>query len=144
LVLSNICPTAMSWIHNPKRLWDRFTNPRGWVPLGLFLLALFPRLLSLNAFITWDEPMWTYRSIRFLAALLRGDFGGTFLVGHPGVITMICGATGIAVRRFVLGYGSADFSWLSGLPSLGPWDVEALRRLAPFLPAAKLPMAVPA
>ncbi len=86
--------------------------------------------------------MWTYRSIRFLAALLRGDFGGTFLVGHPGVITMICGATGIAVRRFVLGYGSADFSWLSGLPSLGPWDVEALRRLAPFLPAAKLPMAV--
>jgi len=30
--------------------------------LALFLIALLPRLLSLDAFITWDEPMWTYRS----------------------------------------------------------------------------------
>jgi hypothetical protein len=131
----------MSWIYNLRRLWDKFANLRIYAPLAFFLLALLPRLISLNAFITWDEPLWTHRSIRFLAALLRGDFGGTFLVGHPGVITMICGAVGVAAQRFLLGYGSADFSWLSGLPSLDPW-VEALRRLAPFLPAAKLPLAV--
>ena len=122
-----------------RRPWNESTNLRIYFAI---LLALLPRLLSLNAFITWDEPMWTYRSIRFMAALLRGDLAGTFLVGHPGVITMLCGAVGIAVRRFLLGRGAADFGWLSGLPALDPRDVEALRRLAHFLPAAKLPMAV--
>lgn len=109
----------------------------------LFLLALLPRLLHLNTFITWDEPMWTYRSIRFLTALLRGDFRGTFLVGHPGVITMWAGAAGIAVQRFLLNPSSAgDLVWLSELPALNPRDLEALRRLATFLPAAKLPLAL--
>jgi 4-amino-4-deoxy-L-arabinose transferase-like glycosyltransferase len=108
--------------------------------LALFALALLLRVLNLNAFITWDEPMWTYRSIRFLMALRRMDFGGTFLVGHPGVMTMWAGAMGIAVQR-LLGYGSAaDFTWLSSLPTLDPRDVEAMRKLAPFLPAAKLPL----
>jgi len=41
------------------------------VVLALFTLALLPRVVNLNAFITWDEPMWTHRSIRFLAALQR-------------------------------------------------------------------------
>jgi len=45
----------------------------------LFLLVLLPRLLNINTFITWDEPKWTYRSIRFLTVLLRGDFRGTLL-----------------------------------------------------------------
>jgi len=111
-------------------------------PFVVLLVALGPRLYSLNAFITWDEPMWVYRSIKFLTALSQGHFDGTFLVGHPGVITMICGSLGIAVRRFVLGYGAVDIHWLSALPTLDPWDVETLRSLALFLPAAKLPMAV--
>jgi len=112
------------------------------IVLAVFILALLPRVLNLNAFITWDEPMWTYRSIKFLNALRRMDFGGTFLVGHPGVTTMWSGATGIAVQR-LLGSGSAaDFAWLSNLPTLDPRDTEALCKLAPFLPAAKLPAAV--
>ncbi len=112
------------------------------VVLALFILALLPRVANLDAFITWDEPMWTHRSIRFLAALQRMDFDETFLVGHPGVLTMWSGATGIAIQR-LLGYGSAtDFVWLSALPTLDPRDTEALRKLAPFLPAAKLPAAV--
>jgi len=112
------------------------------IVLTLFTLALLPRVSNLNAFITWDEPAWTYRSIKFLTALRRMDFGGTFLVGHPGVMTMWSGATGIAIQR-LLGSGSAaDFAWLSGLPTLDPRDTEALHKLAPFLPAAKLPVAV--
>jgi 4-amino-4-deoxy-L-arabinose transferase-like glycosyltransferase len=112
------------------------------IVLVLFMLALVPRVLNLNAFITWDEPMWTYRSIKFLTALRRMDFGGTFLVGHPGVMTMWAGATGISIQR-LLGFGSAaDFAWLSDLPTPDPRDVEALHKLAPFLPAAKLPMVV--
>jgi 4-amino-4-deoxy-L-arabinose transferase-like glycosyltransferase len=110
--------------------------------LVLFMLAFVPRVLNLNAFITWDEPAWTYRSIKFLTALRRMDFGGTFLVGHPGVMTMWAGAAGISIQR-LLGFGSAtDFAWLSSLPTLDPRDTEALRKLAPFLPAAKLAAAV--
>ena len=94
------------------------------------MLALVPRVLNVNAYITWDEPMWAYRSIKFLTALRRMDFGETYLVGHPGVITMWCGATGISIQR-LLGYGAAaDFAWLSGLPTLDPRDTEALRKLA--------------
>jgi len=110
--------------------------------LVLFLVALLPRVLNLNAFITWDEPMWTYLSIKFLTALQRMDFGGTFLVGHPGVLTTWAGATGISIQR-LLGFGSAaDLAWLDGLPTLDYWYPEALRKMAPFLPAAKLPLAV--
>ncbi len=118
-------------------------GPRGrYIILALFILALLPRVLNLNAFITWDEPMWTYLSIKFLTALQRMDFGGTFVMGHPGVITTWAGATGISIQR-LLGSGSAtDFAWLSGLPTLDSWYPEALRKLAPFLPAAKLPLAV--
>ncbi|HUT15747.1 MAG TPA: glycosyltransferase family 39 protein [Anaerolineae bacterium] len=123
-------------------LCDKRANLRRYVPSVLFFVALLPRLLSLGTFVTWDEPMWTYRSIRFLSALLQWDLSETFLVGHPGVVTMICGSIGVAVRRFVLGRGAADFAWLSELPSLDPWNVEALRRLGPFLLAAKVPMAV--
>jgi 4-amino-4-deoxy-L-arabinose transferase-like glycosyltransferase len=112
------------------------------IVLVLFILALLPRVLNLDAFITWDEPMWTYRSIRFLTALRRMDFGETFLVGHPGVMTMWAGAAGISIQR-LLGFGSAtDFAWLSGLPTLDLRDTEALRELAHFLPAAKVPAAV--
>ena len=112
------------------------------IVLVLFTLALLPRVLNLDAFITWDEPMWTYRSIRFLTALRRMDFGETFLVGHPGVLTMWSGATGISIQR-LLDHGTAgDFAWLSGRPTLDLRDTEALRSLAAFLPAAKLPAAV--
>ncbi len=116
--------------------------PETLAPLGVLLLALIPRLLTLNRFITWDEPMWVYRSVRFLSAFLRGDLAGTLLVGHPGVITMMCGSLGIAVRRFLVGAGVAEFDWLSQLPALMPDDAQALRMLAAFLPAAKLPMAL--
>jgi 4-amino-4-deoxy-L-arabinose transferase-like glycosyltransferase len=124
------------------RLSDRSTNLNRLAPLVVFVAALLPRLLSLGAFVTWDEPMWVYRSIHFLSALLRGDFAGTLLVGHPGVITMLSGAIGVAVRRSLLGLGAADVNWLEALPALQPTDVEAIRRLAPFLPAAKVPLIV--
>ena len=39
-----------------------------YIVAALFILALLPRVLNLNAFITWDEPMWTYLSIKFLTA----------------------------------------------------------------------------
>jgi len=37
------------------------------------------------------RPAWVYRSVHFLAALGRGDWAQTLLVGHPGVVTNVAG-----------------------------------------------------
>ncbi|MFQ5811825.1 MAG: glycosyltransferase family 39 protein [Anaerolineae bacterium] len=107
--------------------------------LGLFILALLPRILALNTFITWDEPMWVYRSLRFLSAIRSGRFADTFQVGAPGVTIMWAGAWEIA-SQLLLGRGVAEWSWLQHLARLDLDNVAALRRLAFFLVAAKLPL----
>ncbi len=63
--------------------------------LGLFLLALGPRLFGLDVFITPDERRWIARSVLFFSAILRGDWAGTFQSGHPGVTTKWTGAIGL-------------------------------------------------
>ena len=112
------------------------------IVLLLCILALLPRVLNLGAFITWDEPMWTYLSVKFLTALQTLNFEGTFQMGHPGVITMWSGATTISVQRLLGSASATDLAWLSSLPTLDSWHQEALLKLAPFLPAAKVPLVV--
>ncbi len=66
----------------------------GWealIVLAIFVLALFPRILDLDVFITPDELKWTCRSINFRAGLTQGDFARAYQTGHPGVITMWLG-----------------------------------------------------
>lgn len=112
------------------------------IPPFIFLLALFPRAISPATFISWDEPMWAFRSIKFFTALREGRWAGTFLIGHPGVITTWLGSIAIAVRHFLLGLGSeADWAWLNRLPTLDPANLDAMRKLAPYLPAARLAVA---
>jgi hypothetical protein len=65
------------------------------ISVALFLLALVPRVVGLNVFITPDECLWIERSGRFLAALLRADWAATFQVGHPGLTTRWTGVLGI-------------------------------------------------
>jgi 4-amino-4-deoxy-L-arabinose transferase-like glycosyltransferase len=67
--------------------------------LATFVLALVPRLVQLDSFITTDEPLWVCRSINFRNALLAGDWADTFQVGHPGVITMWIGSAVMAVHH---------------------------------------------
>jgi 4-amino-4-deoxy-L-arabinose transferase-like glycosyltransferase len=55
--------------------------------LLVLALSLALRLASLDVFIASDELKWTCRSLGFREALMRGDWAGTFRVGHPGVIT---------------------------------------------------------
>ncbi len=117
----------------------RNTKREQLVCLGLFILALLPRILALNTFITWDEPMWVYRSLRFLSAIESGRFADTFQVGAPGVTIMWAGALGIA-GQLLLGRGVAEWNWLQHLATLDLDNVAALRRLALFLIAAKLPL----
>src|SRR5688500_11005912 len=54
----------------------------------LVVLALPPRLLDTDHFVTTDELFWIGRSAAFGRAIETGQFGQTFQTGHPGVTTM--------------------------------------------------------
>ncbi len=64
----------------------------GWREVGfallLFLLALIPRLIGLQTFVTADEAKWVYRSAQFWLAVLQGDWANTVTKLKPAVTTM--------------------------------------------------------
>ena len=63
------------------------------------LVALIPRLIGLNVFLTADEPKsWFGRSIIFLDALARADWAATFDSPAPGVTTMWAGSIGLLLE----------------------------------------------
>lgn len=67
--------------HNRESRW--------WVwgaPLGLFVLALVPRLLGRLPLNNTDEILWIHRTISFWTALSQGDWAGTLQSLHPGVV----------------------------------------------------------
>lgn len=68
------------------------------LPPFLFVIALLPRLLMLDAFLTPDESAWVRRSRDFFAGVLKQDWAVTRQTGHPGVTTMWTGSMGILYR----------------------------------------------
>ena len=58
---------------------------------AVLLLALVPRLLSLDLFPTSDEDSWMRRTGGFTFGLMNGQLGRTYQNGHPGVTTMWLG-----------------------------------------------------
>ena len=58
-----------------------------WV-LCFLLLAVTPRLLSLDAHWSSDESRWLRRSAEFMSAVKQGEFSETAIAYHPGVTTM--------------------------------------------------------
>ncbi|HQU16765.1 MAG: hypothetical protein B7Z66_11235 [Chromatiales bacterium 21-64-14] len=80
--------------------------------LFVMALALIPRVIGIGAYLVADEQLWIVRSIRFLHALLSGDFPATNQAGHPGVITMWLGALFIGLRTLLGPYvWLKDFMW---------------------------------
>jgi 4-amino-4-deoxy-L-arabinose transferase-like glycosyltransferase len=67
--------------------------------LVLLGLALVPRFSGLELASTADEGYWIQRSLRFGAALARGDLKSTYRTGHPGVTVMWLGTLGIGPDR---------------------------------------------
>lgn len=62
------------------------------VVIGLILIAvLAPRIAGLDRLITPDEARWLARSANFYYALAHADFGDTYQIEHPGVMTMWAG-----------------------------------------------------
>lgn len=106
------------------------------VYLGLFFLALLPRIYDLQRFVTADEAKWVYRSAQFLTALLNGDLAGTSVNLTPAVTTTWLGSLGLAlyyqIHHAALGLPLVD--WLSSLPEF--------RTDLPVLAATRWPMAV--
>lgn len=78
---------------------------RNWVLLGIvFVLALLPRVLDLDTFISPDEPRWLENTLEFREGLITGDFSKLYQQPHPGITTMWVSAPVItseswAVRR---------------------------------------------
>ncbi|MFQ5614303.1 MAG: ArnT family glycosyltransferase [Anaerolineae bacterium] len=97
------------------------------VSLGLFVLALIPRALALQRFVTADEAKWVYRSAQFLAAFLGGDWAGTSVNLTPAVTTTWLGSLGLAAYYALhqADLGSSLSSWLASLPPFRV-DLEVL------------------
>jgi hypothetical protein len=69
------------------------------VALLVFGISLGIRLTGLELYATTDEGYWMQRSVRFGAALARGDLTSTYRAGHPGVSVMWTGLLGIGTER---------------------------------------------
>ncbi|MCC7372242.1 MAG: glycosyltransferase family 39 protein [Chloroflexi bacterium] len=59
--------------------------------VGVFVLALAPRLVALGLFPTSDEDSWMRRTGGFTFGLVNNQLGRTYQNGHPGVTTMWIG-----------------------------------------------------
>ena len=109
---------------------------RDWpLAVGLFLLALLPRITNLGALITPDERRWVERSVAFFSALLQGDWANTFQEGHPGVTTMWTGTLGLWARYLTSGMDMPLLDYLSQVTTRPSVTLE-------YLMPARLPTAI--
>ena len=107
----------------------------------LFIVALLPRVMGLNVFLTPDERRWLGRSVEFFIALMEGIWAGTLRRGHPGVTTMWTAVAGL-ISKYLSGAWSEGVSvsrpslseFLQGVPT----DMVSLDYLA----ATRLPTAL--
>ncbi len=119
---------------------------RHWVralfPFALFLLALVPRLVAINRYITPDELLWVYRSIQLREAVADGRWGDTLVAGHPGVTTTWLGAAGISAQLIVDSGSRADYDWLTKMAALLPDNPTAFIKLSGFLTVGRIAVAL--
>ena len=110
------------------------------VPLAVLLVALIPRLLGLNLFLTADEDDQLRFAAGFLVAVLAGNWAQAVLLGYPGVPTMAFGGLGLGLRYWLYTWG------LAPLPNAGLDIASTLSHVADYplayIQAARLPMVV--
>lgn len=108
------------------------------LPFLIFFLSLLARSAALGRYITPDEPTWVYRSLQFREALLAGNWSGTLVAGHPGVITTWLGALAMSIQTLFSAESREAYAWLVKIAFLTPDNVEAFKRLAVFLDGGRL------
>ena len=84
------------------------------LPLGVFLIALLPRLLGLDTFLTADEDDQIMFANHFLKSALLGDWSGALVLGYPGVPTLVLGAAGVGLRYAFHYQGWLPLPWVTG------------------------------
>lgn len=80
--------------------------------VGLFLVALLPRVFGLDAFLTADEDDQIMFAHLFLKSALQGDWAGALVLGYPGVPTLILGGLGVGLRYVAHYQGWLPLSWV--------------------------------
>lgn len=111
-------------------------------PVLLLVLAVWPRLVGLDRYITPDELIWVYRSLQFREALLDGRWADTLVAGHPGVTTTWLGTAGLSLQLLFSPDSQEPYRWLTHLPFLRPDNVAAYIRLAEFLSMSRVLVAL--
>jgi hypothetical protein len=66
---------------------------------ALFVLAWLPRVLTLDQHATADEDLTLIRSANVAVALERGDWWGTYQIGHPEATVQLLVALGLGPER---------------------------------------------
>ena len=82
---------------------DRERSLSRLIPILLFLVAFAPRIISLGAFVSPDEPYWITRSTKFINALAEGTLAGTYQREHPGVFPMWGFGTFMLLKHLMAG-----------------------------------------
>lgn len=63
-------------------------NQKTWIIAGVItLIAAVPRVATLDAFLSPDEPQWEKNSLGFLEGLRGGDMNLLYQQPHPGITT---------------------------------------------------------
>jgi Dolichyl-phosphate-mannose-protein mannosyltransferase len=104
----------------------------GLFTLAVFLLALAPRWIARDTYVTADEDNWMRRAGGFAWGLANGRPGRTFQSGHPGVLTMelaILGQGPGGAERFADPV-TGDPRVLTAVPEFFTGLVEARRAFA--------------
>lgn len=102
--------------------------------IGLFVLALTPRLPGLGRFLTSDENTNIFiAGSDVMAAFLRGDLRGTYWHFYPGVTMSWLDAFGLG--------GQYLLAWLRGAP-LPPFTEYIYSDILTLVIAARLPYAL--
>ncbi|MFN0070030.1 MAG: glycosyltransferase family 39 protein [Chloroflexota bacterium] len=103
--------------------------------VAVFAMALLPRLMARDQFITSDEDQWMSRSGGFAYALSTGELRRTYQNGHPGVTTMWLGVLSMGRDR---AYEFADRVHRQRLVAVVPgfWDALIQARVGPIVVTA--------
>lgn len=125
-----------------RRLHSFISHQFFLLALLLFVMALLPRLAALGQYITPDELNWVHRSVLFHQALAQGQWRETLTTGHPGVSTTWLGALGIQVQLWLRPSDMAAYKWITHLAWLAPENTAAFPKLAIFLSAGRIAVAV--
>ena len=96
-----------------------------WVTAAIFAVALLTRLARFDVPIGVDETLWIRRGPQFMAALLNGDWAGTYVRHHPGVTNMwlIGGALSL---RYLLTHAGANADLPGHLQAIAASELPSL------------------